>query len=58
MEEKAGRKIIMDESGEPGAYNDYFENTINIQKALDLGFVFDNLHGRIDEVLNSYNAGT
>lgn len=48
----------MDESGEPGAYNDYFENTINIQKALDLGFVFDNLHGRIDEVLNSYNAGT
>lgn len=56
VEEKSGKKAILDEDGEPAPYNGTPKYSINIQKAQKTGFIFTNLQDWIYELLDYYIA--
>lgn len=54
VENKTGKKAVIDISGENAPYNGEPEYSINTDKANSIGFEFSSLHDRIYELLDHY----
>lgn len=54
VEERTGKKAILDSTGEAAPYNECPSYSINTQRAQNLGFVFTNLQDWIYELLDHY----
>ncbi len=54
VEEKTGRKAILDENGEPAPYNGETSYSINTEKAESLGFRFADLKDYIYDLLDHF----
>ncbi len=54
VENKTGKKAVIDISGENAPYNGEPEYSINADKANSIGFEFSSLHDRIYELLDNY----
>lgn len=54
IEKLVGRKAILDKDGSPGEFNGYSDNVLDTSKAQAMGFKFDQLKKRLQELLTSY----
>lgn len=54
VEEKTGKKAVLDSAGEEAPYNGCPDYSINTDRAQSLGFSFSEIHGWIYELLDYY----
>ena len=54
LEEKTGKKAILDNSGDKAPYNGEVEYSINTDKAKILGYEFSNLNDWIYSLIDVY----
>ncbi|MCL2092682.1 MAG: NAD-dependent epimerase/dehydratase family protein [Treponema sp.] len=54
VEEKTGKKALLSDQGEPGAYNDRLAFSTSLDLAISLGFQFEEIHDRFFQLLDYY----
>jgi len=54
IEKLVGRKAVLNADGNPGEFNGYSDNVLDTSKAQAMGFKFDPLKKKIQELLDTY----